>query len=102
MQEGRCAQSSPLRAGCATPALPVYAPRPGGGAHARGAHGTRGGATRARAAHPSACAQGVRAKRGATRVGELRANGRKGEGVMSGAKRSPHEAARERRAPPHQ
>ncbi|KAH8993870.1 hypothetical protein EDB86DRAFT_2830043 [Lactarius hatsudake] len=78
MQEGRCAQSSPLRVGCATPALPVYAPRPGGGAHARGAHGTRGGATRARAAHPSACAQGVRAKQGATRVGELRANGRVG------------------------
>ncbi|KAH9032165.1 hypothetical protein EDB85DRAFT_1890825 [Lactarius pseudohatsudake] len=86
MQEGRCAQPSPLRAGCATPALPGYTRRAREEVCARGrAARTRRGCTGRGAIQPErerraesheGCAG--EAERGATRVGEPRTNGRVG------------------------
>ncbi|KAH9032168.1 hypothetical protein EDB85DRAFT_1890827 [Lactarius pseudohatsudake] len=112
MQEGRCAQPSPLRAGCATPALPGYTRQ----AREEGVHGTRGDTTRARAA--SGVARRVCGRGGAGRNpgggaaherkgGHIGARVQKGEsdgeGVVNEAKRSRGEAARVNSGhPPHQ
>ncbi|KAH9015582.1 hypothetical protein EDB84DRAFT_1633703 [Lactarius hengduanensis] len=112
MQEGRCAQPSPLRAWCATPALPGYTRR----AREEGVHGTRGDATRARAASGVArrvCGRGragrnpgggpAHERKGRHIGARVRKGESDGEGVVNEAKRSRGEAAHANgRHPPRQ